>query len=171
MKVDELKRQKGETERHYLARKIFFRYLKVKEQELKGSKIYTEFPPYGGRARADLALVIERPPVAIIEIWVEIQDTKLSKEDWQMKLSKIYNKFKPKSIFVVITENLSSDLLSILKIVSETLDNYQFFLVDTRKELIYNFIWDEKVKLFKINMKGNKIVKQRIEVSLDRFMR
>lgn len=166
-----LRRQRGETERHYLARKIFLPYLEVKERELKRSKIEFEFPPYGGRARADLALITERPPVAMVEIWVEIQDTKLSKTSWRKKLRTIAGTFKPRNLYVAITENLSSDLLSILDIVSDVLDKFEFFLIDTRKRLIYSFAWKEGVEVHKISIKNNKIIRKRLEISLDRFLR
>lgn len=165
-----LRRQRGETERHYLARKIFLPYLEVKEQELKRSKIDFEFPPYGGRARADIALITEKPPIAMVEIWVEIQDTKLSKTSWRKKLSTIADTFKPRNLYLAITENLSPDLLSILDIVSDALDKFEFFLIDTKKKLIYSFAWKDGIEVYKINVKNNKIVRKRLEITLDRFL-
>lgn len=169
--MGEVKRQKGETERHFLARKIFLRYLGVKKKEVKGSKIDFEFPPYGGRARADLALIIEKPPVAVIEIWVEIQDTKLTEAGWKKKLRKIVEIFNPNDIYVAITENLSTELFSIIDVVSKILDKYGFFLIDTRKELIYDFCWREEMKVHKIYFEKGEMIKKKIEISLDRFLR
>ena len=165
-----LRRQKGETERHYLARKIFLPYLEAKQKESSNSKLLAEFPPYGGRARSDLAVITEKRPVAEVEIWVEIQDTKLSKIDWREKLAKVDEAFKPKSTYVVITENLASDSIRILKIVSTTLKNYDFYLVDTKKALIYNLIWGQNVDLFRIEVKNGEIYKKRIKVSLEHFL-
>lgn len=169
--MNEVRRQRGENERHFLARKIFLPYLKVKKREVEGSKIDFEFPTYGGRARADLALILEKPPVAVIDIWVEIQDTKLTKISWKRKLRKIAERFNPKNIYVAITENLSSELFSIIDVVSKTLDRYKFFLIDTKKGLIYNFFWKEEMKVYKIYFEKDKIVKKKIEISLDRFLR
>ena len=164
-----LRKQRGETERHYLARKIFLPYLEVKKRELEGSKIYFEFPPYGGRARADLALIIEKPPIALVEIWVEVQDTRLSEKGWKNKLLRISERFKPGDIYIAITENLSSDIFSILDVVSKYLKKYKFFLVDTRKEMIYNFVLKNGIETYKIKISKSKILKKKLEISLDRF--
>ena len=166
-----LRRQRGETERHYLARKNFLPYMKVKERQLKGSKIDFEFPHYGGRARADIALITERPPIARVEIWVEIQDTKLSKANWRKKLSTVSKTFDPKDLYVAITENLSSDLLSILEIVSDVLDRFKFFLIDTKKEMIYSFAWKDGIEVYRIYVRNSGIVRKRLEITLDRFLR
>lgn len=169
--MNEVRRQKGETERHFLARKIFLPYLEVKKKDVEGSKIEFEFPTYGGRARADLALILEKPPVAVIKIWVEIQDTRLTKINWKRKLGRIVERFNPKNIYVAITENLFLELFSIIDVVSKTLDRYEFFLIDTKKELIYNFLWKEEMKVHKIYFEKGKMVKKKIEISLNRFLR
>jgi len=130
-----------------------------------------EFPPYGGRARSDLAVIIEKHPLAEVAIWVEIQDTKLSEIGWRKKLAKVAETFRPKSTYVVITENLSSDSLHILNTVSKILSKYDFYLVDTKKTLIYNLVWGKKVELYRIEVKNSEIRKRRIEVSLEHFLR
>lgn len=166
-----LRRQRGETERHYLARKVFLPYLEVKERELKGSKIDFEFPHYGGKARADIALVSESPPIAKVDIWVEIQDTNLSETSWRKKLSTIAETFNPENFYVAITENLSSDLFSILDIVSDVLDNFTFFLIDTKKKSIYSFAWIDGIEVYKIHVENNRIVRKKLEITLDSFLK
>jgi len=169
--MDTLRKQRGETERHYKARRILLRYLKIIQKEVKNSRIDFEFPHYGGRARADLALVTSKPPIVDVEIWVEVQDTKLSNESWKKKLKKIVEKFHPKILYVAITENLSSDLLTVFDLVSKSLTNYRFSQVDTKKNLIYDFVKKNGIEIYRIKVERDKLTKKKMEISLDQFIR
>jgi hypothetical protein len=95
----------------------------------------------------------------------------LSESDWKKKLKKIDEKFEPESIYVVVTENLSGDIVTILGLVSETIKKSKFFLVDTRKELIYSFKLKNGIEVEEILVKGNRIFKKKSEISLERYLR
>ena len=170
-KNNRLKRLSGETKSHFIARNLIFRILSVSIGP--NLKIMPEYPRYKARARADLAAIKVVPPHIRIKIWVEVQETRLSSEDWIKKLENIRDSYNINELWMVITQNLGDDLLHIWDATRHTFSNFRFFLANTISRKIYQVqVSDGKIELTELFVKEGKIIRhEKVLPTLNQFLK
>ena len=168
-----LLKNRGESEKHFLARKIMFDYLRALYDSEQQFEILPEFPPYKSLARADLAAVDLEPPRMKIMIWVEVQETRLSRRAWNSKLTRVLRLYRINSLWVTVTEDLKEDLEMIWSVLSNIGKCFVLFCVDTSAKRVF------KVRISRQMLERTELLirdrtvfeKECIPVSLTNFMR
>jgi hypothetical protein len=123
----------NKSTRHLFARKLMYEYL-VTEYNKPCYRIFFTWPYVKavGERKADLA-VVTFPELDTI-IWVEVQDTPLSIEEWKNKLDIKCNFQK---LFVVLTSKTKKQARIVLKVLNKKGIPFEIFFVDEKREKLF----------------------------------
>jgi len=155
----------GEGEDHHKARLIMFYYLRAiycSSFEYRVKDVWS----HRFRPRADLAVV--KLPEIMTLIWVEVQDTRLSKDQWEEKIE--WASRMCEKLLVVITPNLLQDLSMIQGLLNYYKKEHQLFVADPKlNSLLRLNASGAKIKI-EIDKNG-KILEKNIKNKLNNFFR
>jgi len=125
---DLIRKRRNETVEHFLARLVYLEKVLMvfRDEEYE---IIEEYPREK-KARADL--VVLNIQENTIEVWVEVQETPLTKDEWKRKLvaAKCY---KPKKIHVVLTEKSRKNKSVVKTILKQLRVPFKIFVVNTKE--------------------------------------
>lgn len=155
----------GEGEDHYKARLIVFHYLRAiycSSFEYRVKDVWS----HRFRPRADLAVV--KLPEIITLIWVEVQDTKLSRDQWDEKIE--WASRMCENLLVVITPNLVQDLSMIKDLLNSYKKEHQLFVADPKTDKLFRLTNRGEKMQIEIDESG-KTLEKKIKNRLDNFLR
>ena len=157
------KPRKSEGIKHSIAKRIFFKYLKILYGDNPSIEIKEEYPNRA-LAKGNGVVLERRYPGTLLKVWIEVQSTRLSSTDWTYKLKKI-NFFKPLSVSIVLTENLARDMILVDKAARRTLSNFQLYLADTKRQRLFRVLDAKRKELREIIMQETKLFEKDVPKS------
>lgn len=155
--------KKSESIEHRLACTIIFDYAKTLFRGTPRIKILRQYPHFKNRAHADVAIVQQLPPRTKIKVWIEVQRTPLSPNEWREKIEEIFSSYKFEEIWIVTTPKTRKHIKSIWKIISEITDKTKIFYVDTRRNKLYQMKKLDGFEEIEIIIQDGRIKKRRVK--------
>ena len=155
---------RGEGKDHYKARLIVFYYLKAiycSSFEYRVKDVWS----HRFRPRADLAVV--KLPQIMTLIWVEVQDTRLSNDQWDEKIE--WSSRMCEKLMVVITPNLLQDLPMIKNILNNYNREHELFIADPKLNKLFRISPDGGKMQINVGKNG-KIHEMKIRNKLSNFL-